>query len=58
MTIQTYDKALNEAEQRIADLEKQIQYVNQLLTQERRYEDSREEMQELLATVQERTAAR
>jgi hypothetical protein len=58
MSTQPYDKALNQAEQRISDLEKQIQYVNQLLSKELAFDDGRAEMQELLHTVQEKNTAR
>ncbi|MFT7513479.1 MAG: hypothetical protein ACI9QL_002692 [Candidatus Omnitrophota bacterium] len=57
MSTQPYDKALTQAEQRISDLEKQIQYVNQLLSKELAFDDGRAEMQELLHTVQEKNTA-
>jgi hypothetical protein len=34
MITKAYERALSEAEQRIIDLEKQIQYVNKLLSAE------------------------
>ncbi|MFP6903740.1 MAG: hypothetical protein VCG02_00875 [Verrucomicrobiota bacterium] len=42
MTIKSYERALSEAEQRIIDLEKQIQYVNKLLSAEPHCDDDLE----------------